>query len=224
MATLHCDNPDCGNQTLRKFVHFVGKKAMDISGLSEATLDRFISEGFLTTYQDLYHLDRYRNQIIRMEGFGTKSYEKLQESINASRKTTFARYLVAMDIPMIGRTASRALDDYFDGSLDAFEKAATGSFDFTVLPDFGATLSGNIHQWFSILDNLELWQTLQREFTFENKKESITMENKKNPFGGCTIVATGKLEHFTRDGINSKIASLGATAGSSVTRKTSYVI
>ena len=73
VATLHCDNPDCGNQTLRKFVHFVGKKAMDISGISEATLDRFISAGFLTTYQDLYHLDRYRNQIIRMEGFGIKS-------------------------------------------------------------------------------------------------------------------------------------------------------
>ena len=95
---------------LRKFVHFVGKKAMDISGLSEAILDKFISEGFLSTYQDLYHLDRYRNQIIRMEGFGVKSYEKLQKSINASRKTTFARYLVAMDIPMVGRTASRALE------------------------------------------------------------------------------------------------------------------
>ena len=228
VATLHCDNPDCGNQTLRKFVHFVGKKAMDISGLSEATLDRFISAGFLTTYQDLYHLDRYRHQIIGIEGFGIKSYTKLQRSINASRKTTFARYLVAMDIPMIGRTASRALDNYFGGNLDVFEKAATSGFDFTALPDFGATLSGNIHKWFSVPDNLELWQTLQREFTFENRKENVTMENKNNvtfsPFYGCTIVATGKLEHFTRDGINSKIVSLGATAGSSVTRKTSYVI
>ena len=228
VATLHCDNPDCGNQTLRKFVHFVGKKAMDISGLSEATLDRFISAGFLTTYQDLYHLDRYRHQIIGIEGFGIKSYANLQRSINASRRTTFARYLVAMDIPMIGRTASRALDNYFGGNLDVFEKAATSGFDFTALPDFGATLSGNIHQWFSVPDNLELWQTLQREFTFENRKENVTMENKNNvtfsPFYGCTIVATGKLEHFTRDGINSKIVSLGATAGSSVTRKTSYVI
>lgn len=228
VATLHCDNPDCGNQTLRKFVHFVGKKAMDISGLSEATLDRFISAGFLTTYQDLYHLDRYRHQIIGIEGFGIKSYANLQRSINASRRTTFARYLVAMDIPMIGRTASRALDNYFGGNLDVFEKAATSGFDFTALPDFGATLSGNIHKWFSVPDNLELWQMLQREFTFENRKENVTMENKNNvtfsPFYGCTIVATGKLEHFTRDGINSKIVSLGATAGSSVTRKTSYVI
>ena len=228
VATLHCDNPDCGNQTLRKFVHFVGKKAMDISGISEAILDKFISAGFLTTYQDLYHLDRYRHQIIGIEGFGIKSYTKLQRSINASRKTTFARYLVAMDIPMIGRTASRVLDNYFGGNLDMFEKAATSGFDFTALPDFGATLSGNIHQWFSIPDNMDLWKTLQREFTFEDRKENITMENKNSvtysPFYGCTIVATGKLEHFTRDGINSKIASLGATAGSSVTRKTSYVI
>ena len=228
VATLHCDNTDCGNQTLRKFVHFVGKKAMDISGISEAILDKFISEGFLTTYQDLYHLDRYRNQIIRIEGFGVKSYEKLQKSINTSRKTTFARYLVAMDIPMIGRTASRALGNYFDSSLDDFEKAATSGFDFTVLPDFGATLSGNIHDWFQVPENLDLWRTLRGKFTFENKKESITMENKNSvtysPFYGCTIVATGKLEHFTRDGINSKITSLGATAGSSVTRKTSYLI
>jgi len=224
VATLHCDNPDCGNQTLRKFVHFVGKKAMDISGVSEAILDKFISKGFLTTYQDLYHLDRYRNQIVHMEGFGVKSYEKLQESINASRKTTFARYLVAMDIPMIGRTASRALEDYFGGCLDEFEKAATRGFDFTTLPDFGGTLSGNIHDWFRVPENLDLWRTLQEEFEFENRKE-ITMENmKKNPFAGCTIVATGKLENFTRDGINSKIVRLGATAGSSVTRKTSYVI
>ena len=222
VATLHCDNPDCGNQMLRKFVHFVGKKAMDISGLSEAILDKFISEGFLSTYQDLYHLDRYRNQIIRMEGFGVKSYEKLQKSINASRKTTFARYLVAMDIPMVGRTASRALEKHFGGSLDEFEKAATGGFDFTVLPDFVATLSGNIHDWFQVPENLELWRTLRGEF--ENRKDVITMKNKKNPFNGCTIVATGKLEHFTRDDINSKIISLGATAGSSVTRKTSYLI
>ena len=224
VATLHCDNPDCGNQILRKFVHFVGKKAMDISGISEAMLDRFISAGFLTIYQDLYHLDRYRHQIIGIEGFGIKSYTNLQRSINASRKTTFARYLVAMDIPMIGRTASKALENYFGGNLDEFEKAATGSFDFTVLPDFGATLSGNIHDWFQVPENLKLWQTLQGEFEFEIRKDVVTMENKKNPFGGCTIVATGKLEHFTRDGINSKIASLGATAGSSVTRKTSYLI
>ena len=224
VATLHCDNPDCGNQTLRKFVHFVGKKAMDITGLSEAILDRFISEGFLADYQDLYHLDRYRNQIIHMGGFGVRSYEKLQKSINASRKTTFARYLVAMDIPMIGKTASRTLDNYFDGSLDDFEKAATGGFNFTTLPDFGTTLNENIHCWFQMPENLELWKTLRGEFEFENRKDVVTMANKKNPFGGCTIVATGKLEHFTRDGINSKIASLGATAGSSVTRKTSYVI
>ena len=224
VATLHCDNPDCGNQTLRKFVHFVGKKAMDISGLSEAILDRFISEGFLTAYQDLYHLDRYHDQIIRMEGFGVKSYEKLQKSINASRKTTFARYLVAMDIPMIGRTASRALDDYFDGSLDAFEKAATGSFDFTVLPDFGATLSGNIHDWFHMPENLELWRTLRGEFEFEIRKDVVTMENKKNPFNGCTIVATGKLEHFTRDGIKVRLLELGAKPVSKVSRRTDYLI
>ena len=123
---------------------------------------------------------------------------------------------------MIGRTASRALDNYFGGSLDDFERAAISGFDFAVLPDFGATLSGNIHDWFQASENFTLWRTLREEF--EIRKDVVTMENKKNPFVGCTIVATGKLEHFTRDGINSKIVSLGATAGSSVTRKTNYLI
>ena len=129
-----------------------------------------------------------------------------------------------MDIPMIGRTASRALDNYFGGSLDKFEKAAISGFDFTVLSDFGATLSGNIHDWFQASENFNLWRTLRGEFEFENRKDVATMENKKNPFVGCTIVATGKLEHFTRDGINSKIISLGAPAVRSVTRKTNYLI
>ena len=225
VETLHCDNPDCANQSLRKFVHFAGNKAMDISGLSEATLERFMEEGFLLTFRDLDHLDRYRGQIIRMEGFGVKSYEKLMQSIAKSRKTTFARYVTAMDIPMIGRTASRELERYFGGDLAAFEQAAVSGFDFTTLPHFGAAMSSSIHQWFRASENLALWKTLQSEFDFENGKEVVKMENiKKNPFVGCTIVATGKLENFTRDGINSKIASLGATAGSSVTRKTSYLV
>ena len=228
IETLHCDNPDCGNRILRKFVHFAEKKAMDISGISEATIASFMERGFLHTFNDFYHLDRYHNEIVQMDGFGEKSYQKIQESIDRSRNTTFVRYVVAMDIPMIGRTASRALDQYFNGDLQEFAKAAVDCFDFTALPDFGETMSCNIREWFHNGENLKLWKSLQKELNFEERgnkameKTGHSMES--NPFIGCTIVATGKLENFTRDGINSKIISLGATAGSSVTRKTNYLI
>ena len=225
IETLHCDNTDCRNQLLRKLVHFAGKKAMDISGISEAVIDRFIEKGLLHTCQDFYHLDRYREEIIRMEGFGERSYENLQESIEKSRHTTFVRYVVAMDISLIGRTAGRALDSFFKGNLQELAKAAVDCFDFTSLPDFGEKMSRSIWEWFHNWDNLRLWKTLQKEFHFDEREEgSMKNRTENNPFAGCTVVATGKLEHFTRDGINSRITSLGATAGSSVTRKTDYLI
>ena len=225
VETLHCDKPECPDRILQQFVHFTEKKAMNIKGISEATLARLIELGYLKTFHDLYHLDRYREEIIALDGFGVKSYEKMQAAINESRNTTFSRYLVAMDIPMIGRTASRELERHFNGSLREFELAAMDRFDFTCLQGFGETMHDNIHEWFHDSDHILLWRTLQKEFNFEERKEDNTMtENKNNPFAGCTIVATGKLEHFTRDGINSKIISLGATAGSSVTKKTDYLI
>ena len=163
-----------------------------------------------------------------MEGFGEKSYQKIAGSVEESRNTTFARYVVAMDIPMIGRTAGRALERYFHGDLQEFAKAAVDCFDFTSLPDFGDTMCRNIWDWFHDYGNLKLWKTLQKEVHIK-KMEDITMakkmnHTKSNPFAGCTIVVTGKLENFTRNTINDKISSIGATAGSSVTKKTNYLI
>ena len=223
IKTLHCDNPNCNSQIVRKFVHFVSKKAMNIEGLSLATLEKFLNLGYLQLFQDLYHLDDHRNEIIALEGFGEKSFNRLQEAILNSRNTTFVRYLVAMDIPMIGRTKSRILDTVFHGSLKEFEEASLGDYDFTVLEDFGETLNQNIHRWFADADNVTLWNNLQKELIFEESKEENAMK-KENVFTGCTIVATGKLERFTRDEINSKILELGATPGSSVTKKTDYLI
>ena len=114
---------------------------MDITGISEATIQKFIEKGFLKTFHDFYHLDRYRDEIVRMEGFGEKSYQKIMDSVERSRNTTFARYVVAMDIPMIGRTAGRALEQYFKGDLREFAKAAVDCFDFTSLPEHVAERS-----------------------------------------------------------------------------------
>lgn len=226
IETLHCDNPDCETQWLRQLTHFAGKKAMDIKDLSKATLAKFLECGWLNSFQDIYHLDLHKEEIIRLEGFGEKSYDNLWAAIEANRHTTFERYLVAMDIPLVGRTASRCLGREFHGSLDDFEQAAAGTYDFTQLDDIGTTINNNIHVWFSDTENLELWKELQKEMTFENRTEEMTMteQNKQNPFAGTTIVATGKLMNFTRDGIQTKIMSLGAKAGSSVSKNTDYLI
>lgn len=220
---LHCDNPQCDSQITRRFVHFASKKAMNIEGLSEATLEKFLNLGYLHSFQDIYHLEEHREDIVALDGYGEKSFDRLWESINASRRTSFVRYLVSMDIPMISRTKSRILDTVFSGNLTAFEQAAVGDYDFTQLEDFGEILNHNIHSWFADEANLDLWKNLQNEFTFEQRKEETIM-TKENKFTGCTIVATGKLEHFTRDGINDKILELGAKPGSSVTKKTDYLI
>lgn len=229
VETLHCDNLECGRKILRQFVHFSEKKAMNIKGISESTLEKFIQQGYLKSFPDIYHLDRYRDEIISLDGLGEKSYERMWTSIQESRNTSFVRFVVAMDIPGIGRTASRELDRYFSGNLLALELAALNHMDFTGLKDFGETMNHSIQEWFQNSDHILLWRILQKALTFEtnhieNEEEHIMSEDKNNIFTGCTIVATGKLEHFTRDGINSQIISLGATAGSSVTKKTDYLI
>ena len=223
IETVHCDNPNCDSQIRKRFTHFVGKKAMNIEGLSETTLEKFLTLGYLQTFPDIYHLNEHQEEILQLEGFGKKSFERLWNSITSSRNTTFVRFLVSMDIPMVGRTKSRILDTVFHGSLQEFFDAASGDYDFTQLDDFGDTLNQNIHDWFSDENNLILWHELQKELIFEERKEMNTMM-KENVFTGCTIVATGKLAHFTRDEINSKILELGAKAGSSVTKKTDYLI
>lgn len=221
--TLFCHNPHCASQNLRKFVHFVSKKAMDIEGLSEATLEQFIARGWLQDFTDIYRLDEHRNEIVRMDGFGEKSWQKLWNAIEKSRNTTFERYLIAMDIPMIGNTASRELGRCFDWSLRAFEVAVDNGYDFTQLPDFGETLHNNIHEWFCIEENRLLWEELKPMVNIE-KREMNTAPVQDNPFVGCTIVVTGKVEPYTRSGINAKIESLGAKAGNSVSKNTDYLI
>ncbi len=218
--SLHCDNPDCTSQLLKKFVHFAEKKAMNIEGLSESILAKFFDKGWLSEYADIYHLDEHRDEIIAMDGFGEKSYERLWSAIEASRDTDFVHFLTALDIPQIGNTASRALGRYFRDDLDAFESAVDSGFDFTVLEDFGETLNNNIHAWFAKDENRKTLIKMKKEVTIMMN----TTQTTANPFDGKTVVVTGTLENFTRDSINSKLISLGATAYSSVSKKTDYVL
>ena len=125
---------------------------------------------------------------------------------------------------MIGRTASRELCRYFNGDLNAFETAVYERFDFTVLNDFGEVLHGNIHNWFKSVENQKLWKELQKMTATENNNAKAIPESTGGAFTGRTIVVTGKLEHFTRSTINARIESLGAVAGSAVSKNTDYLI
>ena len=220
---LFCDNPDCATRRLRQFVHFVGKKAMNVEGLSAATLEKLIGWGLLHDYWDIYELDEHKVEVMDIDGFGEKSWENLWDAIQRSRDTTFERYLIAMDIPLIGRTASRTLAKQFHSSLEELESAVIHDFDFTQLPDFGKTLHQNIYQWFQNEENWYFWSELRNHVTIAAPapQETVTADS---PFVGKNIVVTGKVEPYTRDGINAKIESLGAHAGSSVSRKTDYLV
>ena len=222
--TLHCDNPDCSTQRLRQFVHFVCKKAMDIEGLSEATLEKFIGKGWLNDFTDIFRLDAHANDIVKMDGFGEKSWTRLWDAIQESRNTTFEQYLISMDIPMVGRSASRELCRFFNGNLNAFETAVFNGFDFTQLNDFGDVLHTNIHEWFLIEENIILWEELQAMMNIEKGVTNTSTEAADSLFAGKTVVVTGAITGYTRNSINAKIELLGGKPGSSVSKNTDYVV
>ena len=219
---LYCENPHCAAKLVQKFNHFCEKTRMNIEGLSATTLEKFIGHGWIRNFGDLYDLEKHREDIINTEGFGVKSYERLQASIEKSRHCTLAQFIAGLGIPMVGRHAGRDLDRYFHGSWESFEQAIRDGFDFTKLPDFGETLHNNIYTWYADKEEEALWRPLLEKIEFI--KENLTMSIKITPLYGKTVVATGKLENYTRDGIQSKLLELGAKPANSVTKKTDYLI
>lgn len=219
---LYCDNEVCPAKVVRKFVHFCDKTRMDIEGLSATTLEKFIQRGWLHNFGDLYELERYKDEIVKTPGFGEKSYMRLQASIDKRRSCTLNQFIAGLGIPMVGRHAGRDLNTYFRGSWDAFEQAIKDGFDFTQLKDFGETMHKNIYNWYADEAQAKLWRPLLKHITFIIEEEPVM--SKDNPFTGKTVVATGKLANYTRDGIQLKLLSLGAKPGSSVSKNTDYLI
>ena len=219
---LFCDNPLCPAQRVQKFVHFCDKTRMNIEGLSEATLEKFDQAGWLWDFGDLYTLGEHKEEIIAIEGFGEKSFERLMASIESSRHCTLAQFIAGIGIPMVGRHAAKDLDAYFGGSWDAFETAIKNDFDFTSLPGFGQTMHDNIHKWYRDGSYFYMWKPLLKhvEFIVHDKPAAIS----DNPFMGKTVVATGKLVNYSRDGIQEKLLSLGAKPGSGVSKTTDYLL
>ena len=220
---LYCENEACPARLVRKFVHFCSKNRMEIKGLDEQTLMTFVQHGWVKDYGDLYELEQHREEIIETPGFGEKSFLRLQKAVDERRSCTLNQFIAALGIPEVGRHAGRILNQKFGGSWESFEQAILEHFDFTQLEDFGQVMNDNIYNWYNDAEEAKLWRPALSHITFM-KEENVMHEVQDNPFAGKTVVATGKLENYTRDGIQMKLLSLGARPASSVSKKTDYLI
>jgi DNA ligase (NAD+) len=214
-----CQNPYCSGKLLGKFKFFVSKPAINIEGLSEKALEVAINAGWLADFKDIYTLYKSRDWWITFPGFGEKSVDNILEAIEKSRNTTLDRFICALSIDGVGKSAAKTIADAFDGDFWQFIEGFRNGYDWTILDDIGDKTAQNINEYLTKND-VEV-RELAEEFEFIMPKK---VEVKENPFSGKTLCVTGKLFNFTRDSINAKIAELGAKAASSVSKNTDYLI
>lgn len=206
---LYCTNADCSAKLVDKFVHFVKRDCMNIDGFSEAGIELFIKKGFLKTFDDIYSLDSYDYQIKKIEGWGLKSYNKLIEAIDKSRKVKCANFIYALGISNVGKSSSKAIAEYFNDDFIAFIQACKDEFNFSALEDFGDITNQAIHNWYRNPNESRMWFCLMDEIEFikENLKEVVNVS--ENPFKGMHVYPTGVFQYKKAD-LKIKLESLGA--------------
>ena len=217
---LVCTNDNCKGKLLGKLTHFVSKNAMDIDGLSESTLEKFIELGWLNDFRDIYHLKDHYGEIVNLDGFGDTSVSKLLDAIEASRNTTLDRFIYALSIPLIGKSASKTIAKYFDNDFERFyDECFFSEFNFTILNDFGGAMNESINNYLE--KNFIKLGILSRYMNFE-----IPQINSNNAnLSGMIFVITGSLNHFVnRDEAKEKIEAAGGKVSGSVSAKTSYLV
>ena len=219
-TVLVCTNDNCKGKLLGKLTHFVSKNAINIDGLSEATLEKFIELGWLTCFEDIYKLKNYTSEMMQLESFGEKSVKRLLNSIEKSRNTTLDRFIYALSIPLIGRSASKTISKYFNGDFDHFcKECCLNQFDFTVLDDFGDVMNDSINDY--IEKNVVMIGNLAKEMYFEKPQIVASGAN----LSGLTFCITGSLNHFeNRDEAKEKIEAAGGKVSGSVSAKASYLV
>lgn len=216
--TLVCPNPECTAKHVKRFSHFVARDAMNIDGLSEATLEKLINKKILRFFHDLYHLDRYADEIMDMEGFGKKSFEKLLAAVEASRETTLDRVLYGIGIANIGLSTARLISRHFDEDVDSVVHATASQL--TEIDGVGEVIADAFVSYFSDISLTRDFFALLVELNL--KKEERTTES---PITGKTFVITGSLEHFkSRNELKDLIELLGAKVAGSVSKNTDYLI
>lgn len=218
---LTCSNSECGGKQIQKIVYYVSKPCMNVDGLSESIITKFIENGFLKSLEDIYTLDNYAFDIVDMDGFGEKSYKKLWKSIQDSRNCKLENFLTALGINQIGKSASKVISKHFGGSWNSFYQEVRNGFDFTSLDDFGEVADTSLKTWFADKDNIALVEKLVSYLNFEKMDIQVVQAN---PFMGKTVVVTGTLINYSRDNIKEKLESLGAKVTNSVSKKTDYLI
>ncbi len=216
---LVCTNSNCSGKLLGRLKFFVSKPAMNIEGLSEATLEVLINKGWVTSFKDIYYLYTHGREWEQLDGFGERSVAKILDAIDWSRKVKLENFICALSIDGIGTSASKTISQHFNGDFDAFYEALTTNFDWSKLTDFGAITSRNIADYGAKFSD-EVY-SLAQEMQFVERESKVVVEN---PFMNKTLCVTGKLFNFTRDSINAKIAELGAKAAGSVSKNTDYLI
>ena len=218
VETLYCPNPECPAKSIKLFTHFVSRNAMNIDGLSEATLEKFLDKGFLVELYDIYHIDRYEDEIVSMEGFGRKSYDNMIDSINASRNTDLTRVIYGLGILNIGHATARLICRFFKNDIESIINATAE--DFMQIDKIGEVIAEGIVSYFADEGNIRTLRKILDEVNLIEEENTAEQD-----LEGKTFVITGSLNNFAnRDELKKLIEDRGGKVAGSVSSKTDYLI
>ena len=215
---LLCTNPDCQIKHIKQYALMASRDALNIDGLSESTLEKFLSKGFIKNDSDIFKLDRYKDEIVNMEGFGKRSYEKLMAALEEAKHTNVARFLYSLGINGIGSANAKMIAKYFDNDIDKIITA--GKDDLLEIEGIGEVLANSIVDFFKDSKNIENVKSLREVLIFEEEEAAGS-----DSFAGKVFVITGSLEHFTnRNELKELIEKNGGKVSGSVSSKTNFLI
>ena len=213
VETLYCMNPDCAAKKIKAFTLFASRDAMNIDGLSEATLEKFIAMGFIHNFGDIFEIGKYKDQIVEMEGFGQKSFDNLITNLEKAKETTLAKVIYSLGIAGIGLANAKIICKYFDDDLEKLRHADVE--EISSIEGIGPVLAGSLVDYFQKEENNEKLDHLLEHLHLiheENSQEQV--------FAGKTFVITGSVEHFTnRSQAKTFIEARGGKVTGSVTKK-----
>lgn len=215
---LLCTNPDCQVKHIKQYALMASRDALNIDGLSESTLEKFLSKGFIKSDSDLFHLDKFKDEIINMDGFGKRSYEKVIAALDEAKNTTVSRFLYSLGIAGIGSANAKMIAKYFDNDIDRIISASKD--DLLEIEGIGEVLANSIADFFKSEKNIENVESLRKILKFE-KEESGSGDK----LSGKVCVITGSLQHFSnRNELKELIEKNGGKVSGSVSSKTNYLI
>ncbi len=219
VRSLYCTNPGCQAKKIKSFTLLVSRDALNIDGLSEATLEKFIAAGFIHEYADIFHLDRHQEAIVEMEGFGQRSFDNLMAAVRTASQTTLPRMIYGLGIAGIGLANAKVLCRTFHSDFSAMRSAEKE--ELTEVDGIGEVLADAWIGYFASEENNRQVDGLLAELTIEQEPES----QEEAIFAGKVFVITGSVEHFAnRKELQAEIEKRGGKATGSVTTKTSYLI